>query len=96
MKDVPVIDQPRWPSHGAPATPATMSFKVTWRATEEKILFEDKMKHFKVDGYRAVAQLEASVKVPSLGFAWNSDAIETSSAGFALIGTEVNGRYYDV
>jgi hypothetical protein len=95
MKDVPVIDQPKWPAHGAAATPATMSFMVTWKATEEKVVFEDRMKHFKVEGFRAVAQLEASVKVPSISFSWKSDAIETSSAAFAVIGTEVNGKYYD-
>jgi hypothetical protein len=96
MRDVPVIDQPKWPTHGAAATAATMSFTVSWKATEEKIVFEDKMKHFKFEGYRAVAQLEASVKVPSISFSWKSDPIETSSANFAIIGTEVNGRYYDM
>jgi hypothetical protein len=95
MKDVPVIDQPKWPSHGSPATPAVMSFKVTWKGTDEKVVFEDTLKHFKVEGYRAVAQLEASARVPSLNFSWKSDPIETSSAGFAIIGTEVNGKYYD-
>jgi hypothetical protein len=96
MKGVPVIDQPKWPARGAAATPAMMSFRVTWKATDERVVFEDKMKHFKVEGYRAVAQLEASVKVPSLNFSWKSDAIETSSANFAVIGSEVNGRYYDM
>jgi hypothetical protein len=95
MKEVPVIDQPKWPAHGAAATPATMSFRVTWKATEEKVIFEDRMKHFKVEGYRAVAQLEASVKVPSLNFSWKWDSIETSSAAFAIMGSEANGRYYD-
>jgi hypothetical protein len=95
MKDVPVIDQPKWPSPGAAATPASMSFRVIWKATDERILYEDKMKHFRVEGHRATAQLEASVRVPSINFSWNSDPIETSSANFAVIGTEVNGKYYD-
>jgi hypothetical protein len=95
MKDVPVIDQPRWPSHGAAATPAVMSFRVVWKATEERVVYEDKMKHFKVEGYRAMAQLEASVRVPSINFSWKSDPIETSTANFAIIGAEVNGKYYD-
>jgi hypothetical protein len=96
MRDVSVIDQPKWPAHDAPATPATMSFRVTWKGTEEKIVFEDKMKHFKVEGYRALAHLEAAVKVPSIDFSWKSDPIETSSANFAIIGNEVNGRYCDM
>jgi hypothetical protein len=95
MRDVPVIDQPKWPAHDAPATPAMMSYRVIWKATEEKIAFEDKLKHFRVEGYRATAQLEASVRVPSIDFWWKSDPMETSSAGFAVIGTEMNGKYYD-
>jgi hypothetical protein len=95
MKDLSVIDQPKWPSHGAAATAALMSFRVVWKATDEKVVYEDKLKHYKVEGYRATAQLEASVNVPSINFSWKSDPIETSSANFAIMGTEVNGKYYD-
>ncbi len=71
-----------------------MSLRVTWKATDEPITYEDRLKHFRVDGYTAKAQAEASVEVPSLKFAWRSDPIATSSAAFAIIGTEVNGKYY--
>jgi hypothetical protein len=32
--------------------------------------------------------------VPSLGFKWKSDPLETSEAIFAFIGEEQNGKYY--
>lgn len=95
MKNISVIDQPKWPAHDAPAVQAKMSFRVVWKATDEKILYEDKLKHFKVEGYGATAQAEASVEVPALNFSWKSDPIDTSKTAFAIIGTEVNGRYYD-
>lgn len=94
-RDIRVIDQPKWPAHGSPATPAVMSYRVRWTATGDKIVVEDKAKHFRLEGYRATAQLEASATVPSLNFSWKSDPIETSKANFAIMGTEVNGRYYD-
>jgi hypothetical protein len=39
-------------------------------------------------------QLEARIEVPSIGYFWKSDALETSHADFAVIGEEMNGRYY--
>ena len=94
MKDVAVIDQPRWPALDAVGTPAIMSFKMVWTATDEKVVYDDPQKMFRVEGYLAKAQLEAQVEVPSTGFSWKSDPLETSSANFAVIGDEVNGRYY--
>ncbi len=96
MKQIAVIDQPKWPAHDALFTPAIMSFRVVWKATDEKILIDDKQKQFRFDGYRATAQAEAMVDVPSLNFSWRSDPITTSSASFAIIGNEVNGKYYDM
>jgi hypothetical protein len=95
MKDIAVIDQPRWPAHDAQTTPAKMSFRVTWKAGDEKVLYEDRNKHFRFEGYRATAQAEAAVEMPSLNFSWKSDPIETSSAAFAIIGAEANGKYFD-
>ena len=95
MKPLAVIDQPKWPAYDAPVSPATMSFRVVWRATDEKILIDDQQKHFRFEGYRATAQAEAAVEVPSLSFSWKSDPINTSKAAFAVIGQEVNGKYYD-
>ena len=95
MKNIPVVDQPRWPALDAVGMRATMSFKMTWKATDEKIMYDDPQKQFRVEGYRATAQLEAQVNVPSIGFSWKSDPLETSKANFAIIGDEVNGRYYN-
>ena len=94
MKDIPVVDQPRWPAVDAVGMPAVMSFKMIWKATDEKIMYDDPQKQFRVEGYRATSQLEAHVNVPSIGFSWKSDPLETSKANFAIIGDEVNGRYY--
>ena len=94
MKNIPVVDQPRWPARDAVGMPAVMSFKMIWKATDEKITYDDPQKQFRVEGYRATSQLEAHVSVPSIGFSWKSDPLETSKANFAIIGDEVNGRYY--
>jgi hypothetical protein len=94
MENVAVIDQPKWPALDAVGVPATMSFRMTWKATNEKILYDDPQKQFRVDGYRATAQLEAQVTVPSIDFSWKSDPLSASHSNFAIIGNEVNGRYY--
>jgi hypothetical protein len=95
MNNVAVVDQPKWPALDAVGIPAIMSFKLIWKATDEKIIYDDPQKQFRVEGYRASAQLEAQVKVPSIGFSWKSDPLSDSSAKFAIIGEEVNGRYYN-
>jgi hypothetical protein len=76
-------------------TPAIMSFRMVWKATDEKVVYDDSQKQFRVDGYRATAQLEAQVTVASIDFAWKSDPLSESQAKFAIIGDEVNGRYYN-
>ena len=95
MKDVAVVDQPKWPALDAVGMPAIMSFRMIWKATDEKIIYDDPQKQFRVEGYRATAQLEAQVKVPSIDFSWKSDPLSESHANFAIIGDEVNGRYYN-
>jgi hypothetical protein len=94
MKDVPVVDQPRWPALDAIATPARMAFKLVWKSTGEPVRYENASRQFRFIGTRAECQLEAQVEVPSIGFLWKSDAIDTSHADFAVMGEEVNGRYY--
>ena len=96
MSDVPVIDQPKWPAHGAAATPAVMNFKMTFEATDKAVTYEDKSRHFRVTGFLATCRMEARVRVPSIQFTWQSDPIEKCPpAEFAVIGEEVNGKYYD-
>ena len=94
MNNVAVVDQPKWPALDALGMPAIMSFKMIWKAMDEKIIYDDPQKQFRVEGYRATAQLEARVKVPSIGYSWESDLLSESHANFAIIGEEVNGRYY--
>jgi len=95
MQDVPVVDQPRWPALDSIATPARMSFKMVWKSTGEPVKYEDASKRFRFTGTKATCQLEAQVEVPSIGFSWKSDPLSTSKCGFAIVGEEVNGRYYD-
>jgi hypothetical protein len=95
MQDVPVIDQPRWPALDSIATPARMSFKMVWKSNGEPAVYEDASKHFRFTGTRAVCQMEAKIEVPSIEYSWQSDPMETSKCNFAIVGEEVNGRYYD-
>ncbi len=94
MRDVPIIDQPKWPALDATATPGRMSFKMVWKSTGEPVEYNDAAKMFRFTGTLASCQIEAQVEVPSQGFSWKSDPLETSSAKIATMGTEVNGRYY--
>jgi hypothetical protein len=93
LKDVPVIDQPRWPARDAEATPARLSYRCVWTATDAPVSVHDATKQFAFDGWGATCQLEASVEVPSTGFRWQSDPLGTSRAAFGVIGRETNGRY---
>jgi hypothetical protein len=95
MQDVAVIDQPRWPALDSIATPARMTFKMVWKSTREPVKYEDAAKHFRFTGTRATYQMEAEVEVPSIGFSWKSNPLDTSKCDFAISGKEVNGRYYD-
>ena len=95
MRDVPVIDQPRWPALDATGAPATMDFKLVFTAGDVPLMFDHPLQHFRFDGHKATAQLEAQVRVPSTGFEWKSDPLETSRCDFAILGTEVNSLFYD-
>ena len=95
MENVPVVDQPRWPALDSIATPARMSFKMVWKSMGEPVKYDDSAKRFRFTGTRALCQMEANVEVPSIGFSWKSDPLSTSKCDFAIMGDEVNGRYYD-
>ena len=64
-------------------------------STGEPVKYDDSSRHFRFTGTRASCQLEAQVEVPSIGFSWKSDPLNTSKCDFAILGDEVNGRYYD-
>ena len=95
MQNVSVVDQPRWPALDSIATPARITFKIVWKSTGEPVKYDDSSKRFRFTGTRASCQLEAEVEVPSIGFSWKSDPFNSSRADVAIVGEEVNGRYYD-
>ncbi len=94
MNNVAIIDQPRWPAMDAETTPAFMDFKLVFKQLDEAVLFDDPLRQYRFQGYKASAQLEATLRVPSIGFTFKTDPLEKSKADFAVMGTEVNGRYY--
>ena len=95
MTNLAIIDQPRFPAIDARATPAAMSFRLIWRATDEKIVYDNPMQRHRVEGFKVIAQLEAQIHVLSTGYSWKSDPLSQSQAAYAIIGEEVKGRYYD-
>lgn len=95
MAGLPIIDQPRWPAMDAESTPAILDFKLVFKATEEPVKYEDPARQYRFEGFKAAAQLEASIRVPSIDFAFKTDPLETSSCDFAVMGSEANGKYYE-
>jgi hypothetical protein len=95
MTNVPIIDQPRWPAMDAETTPASMDFKLVFKATGEPVKYEDPTRQYRFEGFRAAAQLEATIRVPSTDFTFKTDPLETSRSDFAVMGDEVNGKYYE-
>ena len=65
------------------------------RVTDEPVKYEDPTRQYRFDGFKANAQLEATIHVPSIGFPLKTDPLETSKSNVAVMGTEVNGKYYE-
>ena len=95
MTDVPIIDQPRWPALDAETNPGFLTFKLVFKSNDEPVKYEDPARQYRFEGFKAVAQLEATVRVPSSNFTFKTDPLETSSCDFAVMGNEVNGKYYE-
>jgi hypothetical protein len=95
MTSVPIIDQPLWPAMDAETTPAFMDFKLVFKRTEEPVKYEDSARQYRFEGFKAGAQLEATMRVPSIDFTFKTDPLEASSSDFAVMGDEVNGKYYE-
>jgi hypothetical protein len=95
MTNVAIIDQPRWPAMNAQTTPAFMDFKLVFRATGGPVKYEDAARQYRFEGVRAAAQLEATIRIPSIDFSFKTDPLETSRCDFAVMGDEVNGKYYE-
>jgi len=95
MTNAAIIDQPRWPAMDAETTPAFMDFRLVFRAGNEPVRYEDAARQYRFEGVKASAQLEATIRVPSIGFTFKTDPLETSSSDFAVMGSEANGKYYE-
>ena len=95
MTNLAIIDQPGWPAMDAETTPALLDFKLVFKAIDEPVKYEDPVRQYRFEGFKAAAQLEATVRVPSIDFSFKTDSLETSKCDFAVMGTEVNGRYYE-
>jgi hypothetical protein len=95
VSNAPIIDQPRWPAMDAESTPAFLDFKLVFTATDEPVKYENAMQQYRFEGFKANAQLEATIRVPSIDFIFKTDSLETSKCDFAVMGSEVNGRYYE-
>ncbi len=79
----------------AETTPAFLDFKLVIKSTEEPVRYEDASRQYRFQGFEADAQLEATVRVPSIDFTFKTDPSDTSRCDFAVMGTEVNGKYYE-
>ncbi len=95
MANLQIIDQPRWPAMDAETNPAFLDFRLIFTATDEPVKYENAMQQYRFEGFKARAQLEATVRVPVIDFTFKTDPLETSQCDFAVMGTEVNGRYYE-
>jgi len=95
MTNLPIIDQPRWPAMDAETAPAFLDFKLVFKSTDEPVMYDDASRQYRFQGFKADAQLEALVRVPSIGFIFKTDPLDTSTCDFAVMGTEVNGKYYE-
>jgi hypothetical protein len=95
MANVPIIDQPRWPAMDAETNPAFLDFRLVFKATNEPVKYEDAMQQYRFNGFKATAQLEATVRVPLINFTFKTDPLETSMCDFAVMGDEENGKYYE-
>jgi len=68
---------------------------LVFKAGDKTVKYEDPMRQYRFEGFKASAQLEAVVRVPSIHFTFRTDPLESSKCDFAVMGTEVNGKYYE-
>ena len=79
----------------AETTPAFLDFKLVFKSTGEPVKYEDPTRQYRFVGFKAAAQLEATISVPSIDFTFKTDPLESSKCDFAVMGDEVNGKYYE-
>jgi hypothetical protein len=96
MTNVAIIDQPRWPATDALTAPGFMDFKLVSKSSDEPVKYEDPVQQYRFEGFKAAAQLEATIPVPAIDFTFKTDPLEASKCDFAVMGAEVNGKYSEV
>ena len=64
-------------------------------SSDEPVKYEDPARQYRFEGFKAEAQLEATVRVPSIDFIFKTDSLETSKCDYAVMGSEVNGKYFE-
>jgi hypothetical protein len=79
----------------AETAPAFLDFKLVFNSSDEPVIYEDASRQYRFQGFKADAKLEASIRVPSIDFTFKTDPLDTSKCDFAVMGTEVNGKYYE-
>lgn len=79
----------------AETAPAFLDFKLVFKSTEEPVKYEDPTRQYRFEGFKAAAQLEATVRVPSIDFTFKTDPLQESKCDFGVMGNEVNGKYYE-
>jgi len=75
----------------APPVPATVSFRVEWRATAPPMPVRNETQGFAAELARATAQMEWTATVGRYSF--TSAPLATSSSTFAEVGRERNGIF---
>jgi hypothetical protein len=68
---------------------------VVFKSTDEPVKYEDPTRQYRFEGFKAAAQLEATISVPSIDFTFKTAPLESSKCDFAVMGDEVNGKYYE-
>ena len=69
--------------------------EAAFKSTDEPVKYEEPTQQYRFEGFKAGAQLEATMRVPAIDFTFKTDPLETSRCDFAVMGTEVNGKYYE-
>jgi len=83
--DYPVIDQPKFPAPG-PTYEARMSIRLEWKGTGDLVGWTNPLQKYRIQFYRATAQVAFDAKVPALGFLFSSGNLSSSHSIFAMIG----------
>jgi len=71
----PFSTKPKWPALAAVATPAIMTFKMIFEATDRAVTYEDKAKHFRVTGLSGNLPDAAQIEVPTANSHGSSEPI---------------------